>query len=86
MMKNAERDFSLLGGGDIGFPLIFVASVFAAYGFSDALGSWHRGLHRAAVRLFFANCGSQRQTSAGPAADLSGGFPGIFVNPFCVLK
>ncbi len=35
--ENAERDFSLLGGGDIGFPLIFVASVFAVYGFSDAL-------------------------------------------------
>jgi len=35
--ENAERDFSLLGGGDIGFPLVFVASVFAVYGFSDAL-------------------------------------------------
>ncbi len=35
--ENAERDFSLLGGGDIGFPLIFVASVFDVYGFSDAL-------------------------------------------------
>jgi presenilin-like A22 family membrane protease len=36
--ENAERDFSLLGGGDIGFPLIFVASVIAAYGVSEALG------------------------------------------------
>ena len=36
--ENAERDFSLLGGGDIGFPLVFVASVYSAYGFSDALG------------------------------------------------
>jgi presenilin-like A22 family membrane protease len=35
--ENAERDFSLLGGGDIGFPLIFTASVLAAYGFKDAL-------------------------------------------------
>jgi presenilin-like A22 family membrane protease len=35
--ENAERDFSLLGGGDIGFPLVFVASVFSVYGFSDAL-------------------------------------------------
>jgi presenilin-like A22 family membrane protease len=33
----AERDFSLLGGGDIGFPLIFVVSVFFAYGFASAL-------------------------------------------------
>ncbi len=35
--ESAERDFSLLGGGDLGFPLVFVASVFAAYGFSSAL-------------------------------------------------
>jgi presenilin-like A22 family membrane protease len=33
----AERDFSLLGGGDIGFPLVFVVSVFFAYGFSSAV-------------------------------------------------
>ncbi len=33
----AERDFSLLGGGDIGFPLILVVSVYFAYGFSGAL-------------------------------------------------
>jgi presenilin-like A22 family membrane protease len=35
--ENAERDFSLLGGGDIGFPMVFVASVFSAYGFADAM-------------------------------------------------
>jgi len=35
--ENAERDFSLLGGGDIGFPLVFVASVFTVYGLGDAL-------------------------------------------------
>ena len=35
--ESAERDFALLGGGDIGFPLIFVASVFAVYGFTGAL-------------------------------------------------
>jgi presenilin-like A22 family membrane protease len=35
--ENAEKDFSLLGGGDIGFPLVFVASVFTAYGASSAL-------------------------------------------------
>lgn len=35
--ENAERDFSLLGGGDIGFPLIFVASVISFWGLSAAL-------------------------------------------------
>ncbi|HEX7475506.1 MAG TPA: hypothetical protein VF318_06015 [Dehalococcoidales bacterium] len=35
--ESAERDFSLLGGGDLGFPLVFVASVFAVYGFHSAL-------------------------------------------------
>ncbi len=35
--ESAERDFSLLGGGDIGFPLIFVASVFFSYSLSGAL-------------------------------------------------
>lgn len=35
--ESAERDFSLLGGGDIGFPLIFVASVFFTYSMSGAL-------------------------------------------------
>jgi presenilin-like A22 family membrane protease len=32
-----ERDFSLLGGGDLGFPLVFTASVYAAFGFQGAL-------------------------------------------------
>jgi presenilin-like A22 family membrane protease len=35
--ESSERDFSLLGGGDIGFPLVFVVSVFFAYGFSSAV-------------------------------------------------
>jgi presenilin-like A22 family membrane protease len=35
--ESAERDFALLGGGDLGFPLVFVASVFAVYGFTGAL-------------------------------------------------
>ncbi len=35
--ESSERDFSLLGGGDLGFPLVFVASVFAAYDFGSAL-------------------------------------------------
>ena len=35
--ETAEREFSMLGGGDIGFPLIFVVSVFFAYNFSSAL-------------------------------------------------
>jgi presenilin-like A22 family membrane protease len=32
----SEREFSLLGGGDLGFPLIFTASVYSAYGFQGA--------------------------------------------------
>jgi presenilin-like A22 family membrane protease len=35
--ESAERDFSLLGGGDIGFPLILVVSVYFAFGFHGAL-------------------------------------------------
>ncbi|HSW58581.1 MAG TPA: hypothetical protein VLH15_09275, partial [Dehalococcoidales bacterium] len=35
--KNAERDFALLGGGDIGFPLVFVASVYALHGIAYAV-------------------------------------------------
>jgi len=31
-----EREFSILGGGDIGFPLLLVVSVFFGYGFSSA--------------------------------------------------
>ncbi|MBN1188546.1 MAG: hypothetical protein JXA46_02225 [Dehalococcoidales bacterium] len=34
--ESAERDFSLLGGGDIGFPLILVVSVYFAFGFNGA--------------------------------------------------
>jgi presenilin-like A22 family membrane protease len=33
----AEREYSILGGGDIGFPLILMVSVFAAYGFTSSL-------------------------------------------------
>jgi presenilin-like A22 family membrane protease len=33
----SERDFSLLGGGDIGFPLVLVVSVYFAFGFGEAL-------------------------------------------------
>ena len=35
--ESSERDFSLLGGGDLGFPLIFTASVYAGFGFQGAL-------------------------------------------------
>ena len=35
--ESSERWFSLLGGGDIGFPLLLVVSVFLAYGFTWAL-------------------------------------------------
>jgi presenilin-like A22 family membrane protease len=33
----SERDFSILGGGDIGFPLLVVVSVFFAYGVTRSL-------------------------------------------------
>jgi presenilin-like A22 family membrane protease len=32
----SERDFSLLGGGDIGFPLLLVVAVFFGYGIKGA--------------------------------------------------
>jgi len=32
-----ERKYSILGGGDIGFPLLLTASVFFAYGFGSAI-------------------------------------------------
>lgn len=35
--ESSERDFSLLGGGDIGFPLIFVTAVFFHYSLEEAL-------------------------------------------------
>ena len=34
---SAEREFSILGGGDIGFPLLFVVSVFFVYGFASCV-------------------------------------------------
>ena len=35
--EESERDFSLLGGGDIGFPLILIVSVFFEHGFTRSL-------------------------------------------------
>lgn len=35
--KPAERQYSILGGGDIGFPMLLVSSVYFAYGFMSAL-------------------------------------------------
>jgi len=35
--ESGEREFSILGGGDIGFPLMLVISVFSTYGFADSL-------------------------------------------------
>ena len=32
-----DRDFSILGGGDIGFPVLLASSVYFAYGISSAL-------------------------------------------------
>lgn len=32
----AEREFSILGGGDIGFPLLLLVSVFFAHGFTSS--------------------------------------------------
>lgn len=33
----AEREFSMLGGGDIGFPLMLTVSIFFAYGLASAV-------------------------------------------------
>ena len=33
----AEREFSILGGGDIGFPLLLAVSVFFVYGYTAAI-------------------------------------------------
>ena len=33
----SEREFSILGGGDIAFPLLLVSSVFFAYGLTNAI-------------------------------------------------
>ena len=35
--ESSERNFSLLGGGDIGFPLILVVTIFFVYGFMSSL-------------------------------------------------
>jgi presenilin-like A22 family membrane protease len=35
--KPSERDFSILGGGDIAFPLLLVSSVYFAYGLADSI-------------------------------------------------
>jgi len=35
--KPGEKDFSILGGGDIAFPLLLVSSVFFAYGLTNAI-------------------------------------------------
>jgi presenilin-like A22 family membrane protease len=35
--KPSEREFSILGGGDIGFPLLLVTSAYFAYGFTNAI-------------------------------------------------
>ncbi len=35
--ESAERQFSILGGGDIGFPLFLAASVFFNYGLIDSI-------------------------------------------------
>ena len=35
--KSAEREFSILGGGDIGFPLLLVVSILFAHGFASAV-------------------------------------------------
>lgn len=35
--KAAEREFSILGGGDIGFPLLLIVSVFFAYDFTGSV-------------------------------------------------
>lgn len=32
-----ERKYSILGGGDVGFPLLLVSSVYFGYGFTDAI-------------------------------------------------
>jgi presenilin-like A22 family membrane protease len=35
--KASEREYSILGGGDIGFPLILMVSVYANYGFGSSM-------------------------------------------------
>jgi len=35
--KPSEREFSILGGGDLGFPLLLVSSTYFGYGLTSAL-------------------------------------------------
>ncbi len=35
--KPSEREYSILGGGDIGFPLLLVSSTYFGYGFNSAI-------------------------------------------------
>jgi len=35
--KSGEREFSILGGGDIAFPLLLMVSVFFVYGFKSSI-------------------------------------------------
>jgi len=35
--SSSERELSILGGGDIGFPLLLIVSVFFTYGFGSSL-------------------------------------------------
>jgi len=35
--KSFERDYSILGGGDVGFPLLLVSSVYFGYGLTEAI-------------------------------------------------
>ena len=35
--KPSEREFSILGGGDIGFPMLLISSAYFAYGFAGSL-------------------------------------------------
>ncbi len=36
-MEPQDRDFSILGGGDVGFPILLVSSAYFAYGFNSAI-------------------------------------------------
>ena len=35
--ESEGREFSILGGGDIAFPLLLIVSIFFAYGFADSI-------------------------------------------------
>jgi len=35
--ESGERQFSVLGGGDVAFPLLLITSVFFVYGFKDSI-------------------------------------------------